>query len=218
MFSLWLVIYFQKSFLPTFTFWEVLPFGLTYVIANIIGEFFPYVYHKIIHVGKHNSYLSQFLWKIHAIHHLPKSMNWFKTNWVHPINMFFNTFLKMTPILFLGFSKEIIFLVGVTHVVIAYISHANIKTHKSFLDYIIVTPRIHHFHHSVKIEEAKNFGNIVPFWDIVFGTFYNRKGTVENVGVFENENTNYSKIKSYFIQLFFPLTFTKQCCSKKTFL
>ena len=120
--------------------------------------------------------------------------------------------MKITPILLLGFSPEIIFLVGVTHVVIAYISHANIQTKKSFLDYLVVTPQVHHFHHSMKMEEAKNFGNIFPFWDLVFDTYYNRKGAVKEVGVIENSTTNYPKTTAYFKQLLFPITASKDCC------
>ncbi|MEE9361128.1 MAG: sterol desaturase family protein [Cellulophaga sp.] len=212
MVALSLIVYLQKHFFTTFNFWNSLPFLATYCIANLIGDFLPYLYHRISHKGDTNSYLSLLLWKIHSIHHLPTSLNWFKTNWIHPVNIFLNTFLKMTPILLLGFSKEIIFLVGITHVVIAYISHANIKTTKSFLDYLIVTPQVHHFHHSTKMEEAKNFSNIFPFWDLLFGTYYNRKGAVEKVGIMENTEINYPKDRAYFKQLLFPMTTSKDCC------
>ncbi|TDQ29984.1 sterol desaturase family protein [Tenacibaculum caenipelagi] len=211
--ALSLIVYIQKHFFTSSNYWDTLPFVVTYIIANLIGEFLPYVYHRVSHKGNSNSYISLLLWKIHSIHHLPTSLNWFKTNWIHPINMLLNTLLKMTPILFLGFSEEIIFLVGITHVMIAYISHANIQTNKSFLDYLIVTPQIHHFHHSKKMQEAKNFGNIFPFWDLLFGTYYNRKGSVDKVGVIINPGVNYPKDKEYLKQLVFPITTTKDCCT-----
>ncbi len=214
MLALSLIVYIQISFFVSSDFWDSLPFLVTYVIANLIGEFLPYLYHRVSHVGNVNSYFSLVLWKIHSIHHLSTSMNWFKTNWVHPINIFLNTFLKMTPLLLLGFSREIIFLVSITHVVIAYLSHANIKTQKSLLDYIIVTPQVHHFHHSTKMNEAGNFSNIFPFWDLLFGTYYNRKGTVGKVGVMEESRINYPDESAYFRQLIFPVTNTKDCCPK----
>lgn len=212
MLALSLVVYIQKHFFTASDFWDSLPFLATYLIANLIGEFLPYLYHRVSHKGDTNSYLSLFLWKIHSIHHLPESLNWFKTNWIHPVNIFLNAFLKMIPILLLGFSQEIIFLVGITHVVIAYISHANIQTQKSFLDYLVVTPQVHHFHHSKKMEKAKNFGNILPFWDLLFGTYYNRKGAVEKVGVIEDNRINYPDKTDYLKQLAFPLTTAKECC------
>lgn len=212
MIALSFVVFLQKKFFILNDFWDSVPFFATYIIANLIGEFLPYLYHRVSHIGNTNSYLSTFLWKTHAIHHLPSSLNWFKTNWIHPFNMLLNTLFKITPILLLGFSKEIIFLVGITHIVIAYISHANIKTEKSFLDYIVVTPQVHHFHHSKKLEEAKNFSNIFPFWDLLFGTYYNRDGVVEEVGIVESTSIDYPKNTEYVKQLTFPITTLKNCC------
>ncbi|MFI0429309.1 sterol desaturase family protein [Mariniflexile sp. HMF6888] len=212
MFALSIVVYIKEYFFSSSNFWDTLPFLITFIVANLIGDFLPYLYHRISHIGNSNSYVSLLLWKIHSIHHLPTSLNWFKTNWIHPINMFLNTVLKMIPILLLGFNKEIIFLVGITHVVIAYLSHANIQTKKSFWDYLIVTPQVHHFHHSTKMEEAKNFSNIFPFWDITFGTYYNRTGVVEKVGIVERFGTNYPEKRTYYKQLKFPITTIKDCC------
>jgi sterol desaturase/sphingolipid hydroxylase (fatty acid hydroxylase superfamily) len=213
--SLSFVLYLQQNFFKPSEIWDDVPLVLTFVVANIIGEFLPYFYHRISHVGNHDSTLSLLLWKIHSIHHLPTSLNWFKTNWIHPINIFFNTVFKMTPILLLGFSEDIIFLVGVAHVVIAYISHANIKTKTGFLDYLIVTPQLHHFHHSKLLHEAKNYGNIFPYWDLVFGTYYNLKGKVEGVGVIES-HMQYPKKESYTGQLLFPFKrVCKECCQLK---
>lgn len=210
--ALTVVLYLQERYFDPFKAWEELPLVFVYIIANVIGEFLPYLYHLISHKGKENSYVSLFLWRIHAIHHLPTSLNLFKTNWIHPINMFLNTILKITPILFLGFTKEVVFLVGVTHVVVAYISHANIITKRTLLDYLIVTPQIHHFHHSIKMAEAKNFGNTIPFWDLIFGTYYNRKGTVDKVGVVTTINSTYPSHKKYREQLLFPLRTITGCC------
>lgn len=210
--SLAFVLYLQQFFFEPLEIWNSFPFIFTFVVANIIGEFLPYFYHRISHVGNRNSILSLLLWKIHSIHHLPTSLNWFKTNWVHPINIFLNTVFKMVPLLLLGFHEEIIFLVGVTHVVIAYISHANIKTKTGFLDYMIVTPQIHHFHHSKLLHEAKNYGNSIPFWDLVCGTYYNRNGEVDDVGVIENY-VLYPKKENYIQQLLFPFKrIFKECC------
>lgn len=191
-------------------FWDNFSFVTNLIIANLIGEFFPYLYHRVSHVGRTRSIVSLFLWKVHAIHYLPATMNWFKTNWMHPVNMLINSFLKLTPLFLLGFSERIVFCVGLLHMVVAYLSHANIRTKASVWDYIIVIPHLHHFHHSTKLEEAKNYGNILPFWDIVFGTYYNNRHSVENVGVVNRHN--YPKERLYLKQLIFPFSFRKGCC------
>lgn len=213
-FALSIVLWSKRLFVETPELWIKAPTVLLFLLAVIIGEFLPYLYHRISHEGKERSYLSLFLWRIHAIHHIPNSLNWFKTNWIHPINMLLNTAFKMAPLLLLGFSEDILFLVGVLHVVIAYISHANIIAKTGFLDYLIVTPKIHQFHHSKKMEEAQNFGNIIPFWDLVFGTYYNRQGSVEKVGVIKSK-IEYPQEEKYWAQIAFPFRdFFKECCSE----
>ncbi|NBC67075.1 MAG: hypothetical protein GVY07_15640 [Bacteroidetes bacterium] len=209
--ALSLILYLQKTGIAFSSPFENTSLLVNFITANIIGEFLPYVYHRVSHQGKEDSVISLFLWKIHAIHHLPGKLNWFKTNWIHPINMFLNTFLKVAPLLILGFSQEIIFLVGITHVVVAYISHANIDTKTGWLDYIIVTPQVHHFHHSKKMEEAKNYGNILPIWDLLFGTYYNRSGSVKKVGVVKSF-FNYPDQLNYWEHLLFPIKSFRECC------
>ena len=209
-----LVLYIQDRFFGAHGFWNSLPFLLSFIIANIIGELLPYLYHRVSHKGNQNSFLSLFLWKVHSIHHLPVSLNWFKTNRIHPVNIFLNTFLKFAPLLLLGFSEEIIFLTGVTHVVIAYLSHANILTKTGWLDYVIVTPKVHQFHHSTKLEEAKNFGNILPVWDLVFGTYFNPGRTVEAVGISTEDNFIYPDSEKFEQQLIYPFHRTGEVCCK----
>ncbi|SNZ00600.1 sterol desaturase family protein [Flagellimonas pacifica] len=211
--ALWFVLLIQSNFFEVNPTWSWLPFWLIFIIANIVGEFLPYLYHRISHKGNANSVFSLFLWQVHSIHHISEQLNWFKTNWMHPLNMLLNTFLKIAPLLLLGFSESIIFLVGIFHIMVAYLSHSNILVKTGFLDYIIVTPKIHHFHHSKKMDEAKNYGNIIPFWDLVFGTFYNRNGYVEKVGV-NKAFYKYPEKTNYIKQVVFPFKGYKYCCNK----
>lgn len=209
--ALWMVLWVKTYLVETSQIWQTLPFWFVFVLANIVGEFLPYWYHRISHVGKPGSVISLFLWKIHAIHHLPSHLNWLKSNWIHPINMLINTFLKAAPLLMLGFSEDIIFMTGLLHIIIAYLSHANIKTNTGWLDYLIVTPRLHQFHHSKDLNEAKNYGNILPFWDLVFGTFYIRNGDVNEVGT-AKASYSYPHKRSYFDQMLYPVSALKTCC------
>ncbi|MCV9389195.1 sterol desaturase family protein [Reichenbachiella ulvae] len=210
--ALTLILNIQSFFDLNQTWNQHLPFWINFALANLIGELLPYFYHRVSHVGNSRSLISLALWKIHSIHHLPTGLNWFKTNWMHPVNMLLNTFLKIVPLLLLGFHEDVIFGVGVLHVVIAYLSHANILTRRSLLDYLIVTPHLHHFHHSVILDEAKNFGNILPFWDLVFGSYFNSDTSVKEVGVVKESNFIYPSEDEYLKQLRFPATIVKGCC------
>lgn len=214
--ALSVVLYLHQWLVSETAFWDKVSFPLAYLTANVLGELLPYVYHRISHTGKESSFTSLFLWKVHSIHHLPKAMNLLKSNWMHPLNMFLNTFLKYGPLFLMGFAEEVIFAVGVTHVVVAIVSHANIISKTGFLDYLIVTPQVHHFHHSTKLDEAKNYGNILPVWDLIFGTYFNRKGTVGKIGVVE-ARYDYPKPHAFLAQIMFPMNAYKNCCAHKKY-
>lgn len=185
-------------------FWNNLSFVPAYIVANLLGEFIPYWYHRISHIGNEESWLSYFLWRIHSVHHIPTKMNWRKTAWMHPLNSFVNAFTKIFPLLFIGFSYDILFAVGMTSIVVSYLSHANIYARTWLLDYIIITPRVHHFHHSTKQEEAKNYANVIPFWDLLLGTYFNNGQEVDQVGVIEGNKDAYPSTRDFGEQMRFP--------------
>jgi sterol desaturase/sphingolipid hydroxylase (fatty acid hydroxylase superfamily) len=185
-------------------FWNQFAFIPLFIVASVIGEFIPYWYHRISHIADIHSPVSLLLWRMHSIHHLPRNMNWRKTNWMHPINTFLNTFTKMFPLLFIGFSKDIVFAVGMTNLAVSYLSHANILAYTGVLDYVIATPRVHHFHHSTKMAEAKNYANVLPLWDLVFGTYFNNRKEVDTVGLAEGTESEYPAISAFGKQMQFP--------------
>ena len=181
-----------------YAFWSGVPIAAQVVIAMIVGEFLPYWYHRFSH-GPH-----PFFWRVHSIHHITTRLNSLKGSWMHPVNTFLNAFTKMLPILALGFSEEALVAVSVFSLVIGYLSHANIAARTGPLDYLIATPHVHHFHHSVRPEEARNYGTNVILWDLLFGTYYNAGGRVGSVGVLASPDHSYPPSGSVAHQLRFP--------------
>src|SRR5262245_11637906 len=55
--------------------WSRIPLVGLIVLANVIGEVVPYWYHRWSHAANPGSGLSLFLWRVHAIHHLPAKLN-----------------------------------------------------------------------------------------------------------------------------------------------
>lgn len=178
--------------------WRDVPIALQAAAAMIVGEFLPYWYHRASH-GNH-----PLLWRIHAIHHLTPRLNCLKGSWMHPLNTFVNSFMKMLPVLILGFSEEALVAVAVFSLVIGYMSHANIEARTGLLDYLIATPHIHHFHHSVRPEEARNYGVNVMLWDLIFGTHFNARGRVAEVGVLPPPGGSYPSLDRIVHQLRYP--------------
>jgi sterol desaturase/sphingolipid hydroxylase (fatty acid hydroxylase superfamily) len=185
-------------------FWQQLAGVPLFIVASVIGEFLPYWYHRLSHRADAHSPLSLLLWRMHSIHHLPQTMNWRKTNWMHPLNTFINTFAKMFPLLCIGFGQDIVFAVGMMNIMVAYFSHANILAYTGVLDYIIATPRVHHFHHSTNMAEAQNYANVLPVWDVVFGTYFNNGKEVDTVGLIAGTAHEYPALSALSQQMQFP--------------
>jgi sterol desaturase/sphingolipid hydroxylase (fatty acid hydroxylase superfamily) len=50
--------------------------------------------------------------------------------------------------------------------------HSAIRIQLPWLDRILVTPQVHRLHHSVRPEHHnRNFADVLPIFDIVFGTY-----------------------------------------------
>jgi sterol desaturase/sphingolipid hydroxylase (fatty acid hydroxylase superfamily) len=111
------------------------------------------------------------LWRLHAVHHSVKSMDWLAGSRQHIVELLITRTLVLAPIFVLGFSKEVID----TYIVIvgfqAVFNHANVSVRLGPLRYLIVTPNFHHWHHSQDDEAIdKNYAAHFAFLDHVFGT------------------------------------------------
>lgn len=196
--ALWVALRLHQALGLESPIWRDVPIAVQAVVAMIVGEFLPYWYHRASH-GNH-----PFLWRVHSIHHLTPRLNSLKGSWMHPLNTFLNAFMKMLPILVLGFSEETLVIVAVFGLVIGYMSHANMDARTGFLDYLIATPHIHHFHHSIRPDEARNYGVNVMVWDLLFGTHFNAPRRVGEVGIQASPENAYPPLGSVAHQLRFP--------------
>ncbi len=90
----------------------------------------------------------------------------------NPINALITVIIIQTPLILLGISPEAALVATLLIDLQSLISHFNVNIKAGFLNYIFIGTETHRFHHSANIDEAKNFGNTLAIWDILFGTFY----------------------------------------------
>ncbi|MES2100937.1 MAG: sterol desaturase family protein [Pseudomonadota bacterium] len=141
------------------------------------------------------------LWRLHAVHHSVKSMDWLAGSRQHILELIITRTLVLAPIYVLGFSKEVIdayiIIVGFQ----AVFNHANVSVRLGPLRYIIVTPNFHHWHHSQDIEAIdKNYAAHFAFIDYAFGTAVtSEREWPEHYGVVGDYVPN-----GFFKQLAFP--------------
>jgi len=111
------------------------------------------------------------LWRLHAVHHSVKSMDWLAGSRQHVLELLITRTLVLAPIYVLGFSKEVIDAYIVVVGFQAVFNHANVSVRLGPLRYLIVTPNFHHWHHSQDQEALdKNYAAHFAFLDYLFGT------------------------------------------------
>ncbi|MBC7956265.1 MAG: sterol desaturase family protein [Cytophagales bacterium] len=111
------------------------------------------------------------LWRLHAVHHSVKSMDWLAGSRQHILELLITRTLVLAPIYVFGFSKEVIDAYIVVVGFQAVFNHANVSVRLGPLRYVIVTPNFHHWHHSQDNEAIdKNYAAHFAFLDYLFGT------------------------------------------------
>jgi len=135
------------------------------LLMLVIEDVLLYWLHRLFHVG--------WAWKIHAVHHSPKVVDWMTTARFHPINNLLEFALADTVVLLLGFSGEAFGVFCVFNLIYSSMVHANLNWTFGPLRYVLASPVFHRWHHTT--EDAglnKNFASTFPILDVMFGTFY----------------------------------------------
>ncbi len=74
----------------------------------------------------------------------------------------------------LGAPEHIIVWVSVITGYVGLLTHCNVEMRFGILNYIVNTPGLHRWHHSMKIDEGnRNYGENLMIFDQIFGTFIN---------------------------------------------
>ncbi len=117
------------------------------------------------------------LWRFHAIHHSTETMDWLAGMRNHFADIILTRAIVYIPGFLFGFSPAAIvgYLVFVS--IHAVLVHANVRFKFGWLEYVLTTPRFHHWHHGIEKEAVnKNYAIHFPVLDLLFGTFYLPKG------------------------------------------
>lgn len=163
---------------------------LIVLVADLVQYWTHRAYHEV-----------PLMWRLHAVHHSVKSMDWLAGSRQHILELIITRTLVLAPIYVLGFSKEVID----TYIVIvgfqAVFNHANVSVRLGPLRYVIVTPNFHHWHHSQDTEAIdKNYAAHFAFLDHLFGTaVQSDRAWPERYGVVGDYVPN-----GFFRQLAFP--------------
>ena len=141
-----------------------LPFFVALFLIVLVADLVQYWTHRAYHEVPA-------LWRLHAVHHSVKSMDWLAGSRQHILELIITRTLVLAPIFVLGFSKEVIDAYIVIVGFQAVFNHANVSVRLGPLRYVIVTPNFHHWHHSPDTEGIdRNYAAHFAFLDYAFGT------------------------------------------------
>jgi sterol desaturase/sphingolipid hydroxylase (fatty acid hydroxylase superfamily) len=146
-----------------------LPLAAQIPLAIVFGDFAGYWVHRTFHHG--------WLWKLHAVHHSSRKLDWLAGARNHPLGEALSTMMGGAMLLVAGFDPRVLAVTGPLGLY-AILLHANVSFGTSFVRYVIATPLFHRWHHAHPdaLPDARrsgvNFAGLFSFWDVLFGTFH----------------------------------------------
>ena len=191
---------FQHGWLPQSWSAGNLPMWGQVIVAWFMFDFMFYVTHRMAHE-------IDFFWRFHSVHHCAHRLSFLNASRVHPVDIIWRRLLPLFMAYQTGVSVEAVIMANTIGATLAVITHMNVDFRFGALNQILGTNEMHRWHHSNKIEEAKNY-SVILLWDRMFGTYVNpaNQHRPEKMGLF---NELYYPIHNFWGQLLIPFTWKK---------
>ena len=144
---------------------RAMPLWLQFLLAVLAAD--------LAQAGLHRAYHNTpWLWRFHAVHHSTRRMDWLAGSRMHLLEILLTRSIVLLPLVVLGFApaavNAYVILVGLQ----AVLAHANLRLDFGWLEYVLVTPRYHHWHHARQAEYVDaNYAIHLPLVDMLMGTF-----------------------------------------------
>lgn len=142
------------------------PGWLQFIEIMFLTDLVQYWFHRAFHEVP-------WLWRFHAIHHSAKKMDWIAGSRMHFIEIILLRSFTTLPMYVMGFAEGPLYAYIFFVYLMSVFVHANIRFHFGFLQYVIATPRFHHWHHGKEHEAIDiNYAVHFPILDRMFGTYH----------------------------------------------
>lgn len=144
---------------------------LAAVIAVLVLDLAIYLQHVLFHKVP-------LLWRFHRVHHADHDVDVTTGLRFHPVEIVLSLALKLALIAALGVPAEAALVFEVLLNGTSLFNHGNVALPAGVdraLRWLVVTPGMHHIHHSVeRLEHDSNFGFNLTWWDRMLGTYRDR--------------------------------------------
>lgn len=154
----------------------------------LIYDFLAYWKHRLSHQ-------TGWWWQLHELHHSATEMNIITANRLHPLDEAFMRIFTCLPLAILGAPPSLYLWIRIAHLAQFGLIHSHLPWHWGFIGkYILVSPAGHRVHHSdYKDHRDTNYGNFIPLWDHLFGTWHKE----DDVKAFTSDRATYHKSPWY---------------------
>jgi lathosterol oxidase len=153
------------------------PLALQFVEIVLVADLAEYVVHRAFH-------RVPWLWRFHAVHHSSRYLDWLAGSRLHLVDIVVTRGLSFVPLYVLGFATPAIYAYLIFVSFHAVFIHANVRFDFRPLDWVLVTPRFHHWHHAAHAEAVdRNFAVHLPLIDRLLGTAYFPRRWPEAYGI-----------------------------------
>ena len=154
------------AFVSSLTLWERL------IAALVLGDIGYYWGHRFMHQVP-------FLWRFHQVHHGAERIDWLVNTRSHPLDITFGHICGLVPLYALSLSQHsgdqvdtLVQLYIVIGLAWGFFIHANLRWRFGWLEYLVSTPAFHHWHHTKRDHVDRNYAAMLPWLDMIFGSFY----------------------------------------------
>lgn len=132
----------------------------------VLLDFATYIWH----IATHRLPL---LWRLHAVHHADKDMDWTTVLRFHAADMALSVPLRMAQVRLLGITPRALEIYNSWFFANVAFHHANLNLpFDRQLAWVFTTPGMHDIHHRATARATdSNYSSGLSLWDRIFGTF-----------------------------------------------
>jgi sterol desaturase/sphingolipid hydroxylase (fatty acid hydroxylase superfamily) len=142
------------------------PAVLQGIVLVLTADLLLYWWHRFMH--------TRVAWRYHAVHHSTVELDWLGAVRHHPLEGLAGSLITGVPLVLLGFSSGVVAGWWIPlSIFLDWLSHANLGWDFGPFRYVLASPAYHRWHHATDAEAIdKNFAQVFPIWDVLFGTCY----------------------------------------------
>jgi sterol desaturase/sphingolipid hydroxylase (fatty acid hydroxylase superfamily) len=145
-----------------------LPWWVSGMGAILLLDLAKYATHRMFHAVP-------WLWRVHQVHHSDPDFDVSTATRAHPIEAVATQASALLVIFLLLLPPGAVLAAELLALALSFFEHANASLPRKFEKYVrnvLITPDVHRIHHSARIaEQLRNYGEIFPWWDRLFGTY-----------------------------------------------